>query len=127
MRLEEAVKVMNAKVAVLCWEASRPWVSALRQNGYSVPWVEEPKGDAYRQIPGLGADVVLVDLTRQAERTREMVIDLAGREELKEVPIVVVSEKQGTLQGLRAEPEKLILAKPSGIIAAIKSALSAKD
>ncbi len=117
---------MNAKIAVLCWEDSRPWVSALRQNGYSVPWVEEPKGDAYRQIPGLGADVVLIDLTRQLERTRKMVIDLAGREELKEVPIVVVSEKQGTAQGLRAEPEKLIVATPSGIIAAVKSALSVK-
>ena len=69
---------MISKIAVLCWEESRPWVSALRQNGYSVPWVEEPKGDSYKQIPRLEPDLVLIDLTRLPDQGKAMAVVLAG-------------------------------------------------
>lgn len=112
------------KIAVLCWEESRPWVSALRQEGYSVPWVEEPKGDAYKQIPTVDPDVVLIDLTRLPERGKEMVISLADQKELKGVPIVLVSEKGTTVRGLTTKIGPLIVTTPTGIVSAVTSALS---
>ena len=116
---------MISKVAVLCWEESRPWVSALRQNGYSVPWVEEPKGDAYKQIPRLEPDLILIDLTRLPEQGKKMAIGLAKQETLTGVPIVVVSEKDSAARGLKGV-ENLTVATPSDLITAVKSALSAK-
>src|SRR5216683_8254722 len=73
---------MISKIAVLCWEESRPWVSALRQNGYSAPWVEEPKGDSYKQIPRLEPNLVLIDLTRPPDQGKAMAVVLAGNDAL---------------------------------------------
>ena len=119
-------EAMISKVAVLCWEESRPWVSALRQNGYSVPWVEEPKGDAYKQIPRIDPDLVLIDLTRLPEQGKAMAIGLAAQEELSGIPIVVVSEKDSAARGLKGRVENMILTNPSEMIVAVKSALSGK-
>jgi hypothetical protein len=118
---------MISKIAVLCWEESRPWVSALRQNGYSVPWVEEPKGDSYKQIPRLEPDLVLIDLTRLPDQGKAMAVVLAGNEALSGVPIVVVSEKDSATRGLKGKVENLILTNPSDMVTAVKSALSGKD
>ena len=118
---------MISKVAVLCWEESRPWVSALRQNGYSVPWVEEPKGDAYKQIPRLEPDLVLIDLTRLPDQGRAMAIGLSSDEGLTGVPIVVVSEKSSAVRGLKGKVQNLMLTSPSDIVTTVKSALAAKD
>jgi DNA-binding response OmpR family regulator len=117
---------MISKVAVLCWEESRPWVSALRQNGYSVPWVEEPKGDAYKQISRIDPDLVLIDLTRLPEQGKAMAIGLAAQEELSGVPIVVVSERDSATRGLKGRVENMILTNPSEMIVAVKSALAGK-
>ncbi|MGH2768865.1 MAG: hypothetical protein ACRDIF_07920 [Actinomycetota bacterium] len=111
------------RVAVLCWEECRPWVSALRQNGFSVPWVEEPKGDVHKQIPGVAPDAVVVDLTRRAEQGREMVIDLARQAELKGVPIIVVSDNKSAGRGLKTKVANLIMASPTQIVSAVQSAL----
>jgi DNA-binding response OmpR family regulator len=118
---------MNAKVAVLCWEESRPWVSALRQNGYSVPWVEEPKGETYKQIPKIEPDLVLVDLTRRPDQGKAMAIGLAESEALDGVPIVVVVGKDSAARGLKGRIKNLVLTKPSDMVTAVKSALSEKD
>ena len=118
---------MMSKVAVLCWEESRPWVSALRQNGYSVPWVEEPKGDAYKQIPGLEPDLVLIDLTRLPDQGKAMAIGLSAHKGLTGVPIVVVSEKVSATRGLKGKVQNLVLTSPSDIVTTVKSALAAKD
>jgi DNA-binding response OmpR family regulator len=117
---------MISKVAVLCWEESRPWVSALRQNGYSVPWVEEPKGDAYKQISRIDPDLVLIDLTRLPEQGKAMAIGLAAQEELSGVPIVVVSERDSATRGLKGRVGNMILTNPSEMIVAVKSALAGK-
>lgn len=111
------------KVAVLCWEESRPWVSALRQKGYSVPWVEEPKGDVHRQIPGIEPDLLLVDLTRAPEIGKEMVADLADEGALKGVPVILVSENAGASRGLKGKVAGLTVTTPAKIISAVKSAL----
>lgn len=115
-----------AKVAVLCWEESRPWVSLLRQNGFSVAWVEEPKGDVHRQIPGVEPDVILVDLTRMPERGKGMVADLAEKGSLKGVPVILVSEKNSAARGLKGKIANLTVTPPAKIISAVKSALAAK-
>src|SRR5207302_11359456 len=99
---------------------------ALRQNGYSVPWVEEPKGDAYKQIPCIDPDLVLIDLTRLPEQGKAMAIGLAAQEELSGVPIVVVREKDSAARGLKGRVENMILTNPSEMIVAVKSALSGK-
>jgi len=108
---------------VLCWEESRPWVSALRQKGYSVPWVEEPKGDVHRQIPAIEPDLLLVDMTRLPERGKEMVGLLADAGSLKGVPVVLVSEKNSVSKGLKAKVDFLSVTPPGKIISAVKSAL----
>lgn len=118
---------MNAKVAVLCWEESRPWVSLLRQNGYSVPWVEEPKGDAYKQIPKVEPDLIIVDLTRLPEQGRAMAATLAANELLAHVPFVVVSAKDSALRGLKGKVKRLFPASPPDMITAVKTALAAAD
>jgi CheY-like chemotaxis protein len=113
------------KVAVLCWEESRPWVSALRQQGYSVPWVDEPKGESYKQIPTVEPDVVLVDLTRLPDRGREMVIHLADQEDMRGVPIVLVSERQTAARGLKTRVDPLIVTTPTKVVDAVTHALAA--
>ncbi|MGH2705975.1 MAG: hypothetical protein ACRDJ4_13055 [Actinomycetota bacterium] len=117
---------MTTRVVVLCWEECRPWVSQLRQNGYSVPWVEEPKGEVHKQIPDLHPDAVLIDLTRQPEQGREMVIDLASNEHLRETPLIVVSEKGSAARGLKSKVRNLIVASPSSIVLALEKALGPK-
>jgi DNA-binding response OmpR family regulator len=116
--------MMAAKVAVLCWEENRPWVSALRQNGYSVPWVEEPKADLYRQIPTADPDVVVFDLTRLPERVKEMMVELAGKTAMKGVPFIAVAEKTSAARGLKSKVDGLIVTTPKKIVATVKSALA---
>src|SRR5258707_10377892 len=118
---------MNSKIAVLCWEESRPWVSALRQNGYSVPWVEEPKGDSYKQIPKQEPDLVLIDLTRLPEQGKAMAVSLSANEALGGIPIVVGREKEAAIRGLKGKVRNLVLTSPSDIVTSVKSALSGKD
>jgi AmiR/NasT family two-component response regulator len=116
--------MMTAKVAVLCWEENRPWVSALRQNGYSVPWVEEPKADLYRQIPSADPDVVIFDLTRMADRVREMMVELSGKAGMKGVPFIAVADKTSAARGLKSKVDGLIVTTPKKIVATVKSALA---
>lgn len=114
-------------VAVLCWEENRPWVSALRQKGFSVPWVEQPKGDAYQQIPAVSPDVLVVDLTRLPEQGREMVIDLADRGELRGVPVILVSESANASKGLRSKLENLVVAPPTKVVSAVRTAMESRS
>lgn len=118
--------IAMAGVAVLCWEENRPWVSALRQRGLSVPWVEEPKGDSYRQIPSVEPDVIVVDLTRLPEQGRDIVLDLAAMNSLKETPVVLVSDKSTASRGLKSKVKNLSVASPSKVVSAVKAALPAK-
>jgi DNA-binding response OmpR family regulator len=111
------------RVAVLCWEESRPWVSALRQKGFSVPWVEEPKGDVYKQIPGIEPDVLLVDMTRMPERGKGMIVHLAKGGHLKSVPVILVSDSDSASRGLKGKFETVIVTTPKKIISAVKSAV----
>lgn len=111
------------RVAVLCWEESRPWVSALRQKGFSVPWVEEPKGDVHKQIPGVEPDLLLVDMTRMPEKGKEMVAFLADQGSLKGVPVVLVSDKDSVARGLKGKVDDLVVTTPTKIISAVKAAL----
>ncbi|MGH2772912.1 MAG: hypothetical protein ACRDIU_07240 [Actinomycetota bacterium] len=114
------------RVAVLCWEESRPWVSALRQKGFSVPWVEEPKGEVHKQIPGVEPDILVVDLTRLPERGKDMVAYLAGKGALKGVPVVLVSPNNNATHGLKGKVESLSVTPPSRIISAVKASLGGK-
>ena len=118
---------MNARVAVLCWEESRPWVSALRQNGYSVPWCEEPKGDSFKQIPKVEPDVILIDLTRLPEQGKAIAVGLGSNEALTEIPIVVVSQTETATRGLKSKVANLVTTSPSEFITAVKTALAGKD
>jgi DNA-binding response OmpR family regulator len=118
--------MMPAKVAVLCWEENRPWVSALRQNGYSVPWVEEPKPDLFRQIPSADPDVVIFDLTRMPDRVKEMIVELSGKADLKGVPFVAVAEKTSAARGLKSKVDGLVVTTPKKLVATVKSALAAR-
>lgn len=117
---------MNARVAVLCWEESRPWVSALRQQGFSVPWVEEPKGEVHRQIPSVEPDVLVVDMTRMPERGREMIVSLADEGALRGVPVVLVSEKNNAQHGLKGKLDSVAVTSPGEIISAVNAALKRK-
>ena len=89
-----------------------------------MPWVEEPKGDVHRQIPGVEPDLLLVDLTRLPERGKEMVGLLADAGSLKGVPVVLVSEKNNASTGLKAKVDSLHVTPPGKIISAVKSALT---
>jgi len=111
-------------VAVLCWEENRPWVSALRQKGMSVPWVEEPKGDVHKQIPAIEPDLILVDLTRIPEKGKEMIAKLADQGHLKGVPVVLVSENSNASHGLKGKVKDLSVTTPTKIISAVKTALA---
>lgn len=110
-------------IAVLCWEENRPWVSSLRQKGFSVPWVEEPKGDAYRQMSTVEPELLLVDLTRLPEQGREIILDLADRGDLNGVPVVIVSDKSTAGRGLKSKVKKLSVTTPRKIISAVKTAM----
>ncbi|MDQ4148421.1 MAG: hypothetical protein M3164_00250 [Actinomycetota bacterium] len=112
------------RVAVLCWEESRPWVSALRQEGFSVPWVDEPKAEVQRQIPEAQPDVLLVDLTRLPQQGKRIVEELAANGALDGVPVVLVSET-GDDGGDLTEKVKAVSVSPSEIVAAVKAAVSA--
>lgn len=111
---------------MLCWEESRSWVSTLRQKGYSVPWVEEPKGDVHNQIAGIEADLLLVDLTRLPEKGKEMVSELASKGALKNLPVILVSQKPNASHGLKGKVGALTVTTPAKIISAVRSALSEK-
>ena len=112
-----------AGVAVLCWEENRPWVSALRQKGFSVPWVEEPKGDTYRQLVTVEPQLVLVDLTRDADKGKAIITELAGRGDLNGVPVVIVSDKSNAARGLKGKVKNISVTPPSRIISAVKTAM----
>lgn len=109
-------------VAVLCWEENRPWVSALRQKGFSVPWVEEPKGEAYKQIPDQQPEVLVVDFTRMPDQSREILLELAP--DIRGVPVILVSERSSASRGLKGKVSPIITTPPSRIISAVKSALA---
>jgi hypothetical protein len=114
------------RVAVLCWEESRPWVSALRQDGLSVPLVEEPKGDAHTRVPAVEPDLLVVDLTRLPEQGRGMVEDLAAQGALKGIPVVIVSQTGDDSAALRSQVEVLTVTTPSEMVSAVKSALAGR-
>ena len=111
-----------AGIAVLCWEENRPWVSALRQAGLSVPWVEQPKGDTWTQIAELEPEVVVVDLTRQLDQGKDIIVDLV--EEIPGVPIVIVSDSPAAERGLKRKVGKLYTSKPKKVVSTVKEALS---
>lgn len=115
-----------AGIAVLCWEENRPWISALRQKGFSVPWVEQPKGDAYKQIPSVEPQLLVVDLTRLPDQGKAMVLDLAEAGDLDGVPVLLVSESSGAARGLRSKVEVSVTA-PGRIISAVRAALESKS
>ncbi|MCA1840674.1 MAG: hypothetical protein ABR507_08710 [Actinomycetota bacterium] len=112
-----------AGVAVLCWEENRPWISALRQKGYSVPWVEEPKGDVQKQIPGVEPELLIVDMTRLPERGKQMVTILADKGALKGVPVILVSDKATASHGLKGKVDQIIVTSPKKIMSAVKGFL----
>lgn len=110
-------------VAVLCWEENRPWVSALRQKGFSVPWVEEPKGDAYKQLKTVEPQLVLVDFTRESDQGKAIVTDLARRGDLDGIPVVIVSDKPTAARGLKGKIKNISVTTPTKIISAVKTAM----
>lgn len=115
------------RVAVLCWEESRPWVSALRQGGFSVPWVEEPKGEAHRQVAGVEADLLLVDLTRLPEQGVDMVSVLAGEGTLDGIPVVLVTATASDAEGLSEKVAHLTVTTPKKMISAVEAALAQRS
>lgn len=117
---------MNEKVAVLCWEESRPWVSALRQSGFSVPWVEEPRADVQRQVAATEPDLLLVDLTRTAAQGIATVGLLAKAGALSGIPVVLVGSGEDT-EDLSGTVDRLTVTSPEKMIAAVKAVLSQKQ
>jgi DNA-binding response OmpR family regulator len=117
---------MIKKVAVLCWEESRPWVSALRQMGYSVPWVDEPKNDVARQLADAQPDVLLVDLTRLPEQGEGAVSALASRGTLAGVRVVLVRSDGETDNGLTGKLDGVSVTTPKKMVSAVKAALARK-
>lgn len=115
------------RVAVLCWEESRPWVSALRQSGFSVPWVEEPKGEVHRQVAGVEADLLLVDLTRLSEQGLGIVSLLADAGTLDGVPVVLVSTQSGVSDSLAGKVDHLTVTTPQKMIAAVEAGLAQRQ
>jgi CheY-like chemotaxis protein len=116
---------MPGRVAVLCWEESRPWVSALRQEGYSVPWVDEPKADVASQVSASPPDALLVDLTRDPEQGETTVSTLASSGTLAGIPVVLVT-KDGTPNGLSGTVDRLWQTTPAKIVAAVEAALATR-
>jgi hypothetical protein len=116
----------TAKVAVLCWEESRPWVSALRQQGFSVPWVEEPRGEGLRPVTAVEPDLLLVDLTRLPEQASGMVADLADKGALDGIPVVLVSAEEAIPPLLAGKVSRVSVTRPEEIIQAVKAALQGR-
>lgn len=116
---------MPGKVAVLCWEESRPWVSALRQEGYSVPWVDEPKADIAGQVSVSPPDALVVDLTRDPDAGESTVSTLSSSGTLAGIPVVVVVN-DGASNGLSGSVDALYQTTPGKIVAAVEAALSAR-
>lgn len=117
---------MSKKVAVLCWEESRPWVSALRQKGYSVPWVDEPKNEVGRQLADAPPDVLLVDLTRLPEQGEDIVSALASKGTLSGIRVVLVTSDGTASNGLAGKVDGLSVTTPKKIVSAVKAALGGK-
>lgn len=117
---------MTTRVAVLCWEESRPWVSALRQSGFSVPWVEEPKGEVHRQVAAVEADLLIVDLTRLPQQGIDIVSMLADQGTLAGVPVVAVTE-DGSSDGLAGKVDRLTITTPPKMISAVEAALGQRS
>ncbi|MGH2812447.1 MAG: hypothetical protein ACRDI1_07015 [Actinomycetota bacterium] len=117
---------MSGRVAVLVWEENRPWVSALRQKGFSVPWVEEPKNDLHKQIPASEPDVLVVDLTRLPERGKDMVADLAGKGKLEGIPVILVTDKVSAARGLKGKVGTIEVVGPKRLVGAVRQVLEAK-
>lgn len=117
---------MTKKVAVLCFEESRPWVSSLRQQGYSVPWVEEPKAEVQKQVSDILPDVLLVDVTRTPELGEGMVTTWAKQGSLDGVPVVLVYGDESATNGLSGKVDGVSVTTPDQIIDAVKAALGAK-
>lgn len=108
----------------MCWEESRPWVSALRQQGYSVPWVDEPKAELKAPATGFEADLLVVDLTRLPDQGGDVPDALAAADVLAGVPIVMVTSDGKQVDGLGAA---VTFAGPDTMIAAVETALAEKQ
>ncbi len=102
-------------------------MSSLRQSGFSVPWVEEPKGDVYRQVAGIGPDVLVVDLTRYPEQGVDMVGVLAGEGTLDGVPVVLVTQEGGSPDGLAGKVGHLTVTTPKKMVSAVEAALAQRQ
>jgi DNA-binding response OmpR family regulator len=117
---------LSKKVAVLCWEESRPWVSALRQKGYSVPWVDEPKNEVGRQFSDAEPDVLLVDLTRLPEQGEGVVSALASKGTLSGIRVVLVMSDGDTSNGLTGKVDGVSVTTPKKLVSAVKAALAGR-
>lgn len=115
---------MTSRIAVICWEESRPWVSALRQKGYSVPWVEEPKGDIHKELAALQPDLVVVDLTKLPDLGKQIIAGMGSDGLLDGVPVVAVSEEKAGPHELASSLARITLTNPSGIVPAVEGALA---
>lgn len=118
---------MTLRVAVLCWEESRPWVSALRQQGYSVPWVDEPKADVQRQFSNSEPDVLVVDLTRLPERGLSVVKTLADKALLVGIPVVFVTSDGKAVDGMDELDTENSVCGPDEMISAVQAALAQRQ
>lgn len=112
---------MTLRVAVLCWEESRPWVSALRQQGYSVPWVDEPKADVQRQMTNSEPDVLVVDLTRLAEQGLSVVGALADKGLLAGIPVVLVTPDGKSARSFDDLDAEVNVSTPGEMTAAVQA------
>lgn len=118
---------MTQRVAVLCWEESRPWVSSLRQQGYSVPWVDEPRADVQRQLDSSEPDLLLVDLTRMPEEGVSTVGSLAEAGSLAGIPVVCVTADGNPSEGVGNLDTALTVCGPEGLVAAVQAALAERQ
>lgn len=98
-------------------------MSALRQNGYSVPWVEEPSLEAHKQVPEVPLDLLVVDLTKFPQQGKEMVASLASDGILNGVPVVLVSQDGAGPEDLEGSVDSVIVTSPQQMISAVESTL----
>lgn len=115
---------MTSRIAVICWEESRPWVSALRQKGYSVPWVEEPRGDIHKQLASVQPDLVILDLTKLADQATQILAEMGSDGLLDGVPVVAVSPDGAGPEELPGSSGSITVTTPSRIIPAVEEALA---
>jgi acetyl-CoA carboxylase beta subunit len=92
-----------------------------------VPWVEEPKGDAHRQVAAIEPDLLLVDLTRLPEQGVDMVSVLAGEGTLDGVPVVLVTSDAADAGGLSDKVSHLTVTTPKKMISAVEAALAQRQ